>query len=532
LCAKQQVWTVTAATDCGPDATCEVTYVWTDDTAAPVFGACPAAAIDLGLNPAALPTEAMAIAAAGTASDTCDKTLVYGAVGGTVTGTCSKQQVWTVTAVTDCGPDATCTVTYVWTVETATLSVGTGYTIQYPPTYSPYELAGPGNWVTVPISVSNLCGDLAQLVFEITFEEYLVGTLECPSDPRRGTTAGLLYMVGTERWDVTRVQDATDWNDWAWNHGTTVPDNTTADPAFDNETRVQVERGVGVGDGLTASMTKLVVYMDSPTGNAVVNAGSGVFMYLMFRVSDAITSFQQIALTPTMIYATNMAGLEVASTVESGVVYADACNWLLDVDRNGRVDPDTDGVTLYRALKYGHLNEAPCSTVPILPPEYAAAAGRYLLSDADIVTYVKSLALSPGLNVDAKTDGISAAIGGTAVSAARDGVYIYGNLRGFPTYIYPVYMGPLPLTAYTPFVNPATPIGPLAVVQYVTVPIAHTNNTPIEITTINPNIDKLKVLVCPPSYVVSPLPCSWQIPPYPGPTAKTLPLPRTVWSCP
>ena len=40
-CLKSQTWTVTADADCGPDATCSVTYNWTSDTQAPVFSACP-----------------------------------------------------------------------------------------------------------------------------------------------------------------------------------------------------------------------------------------------------------------------------------------------------------------------------------------------------------------------------------------------------------------------------------------------------------------------------------------------------------
>src|SRR5512133_2773883 len=117
-CIKSQTWVVTAATDCGPDATCSVTYTWTDDTEAPVFTACPTAPIDLGCNPTTLPSEAMAIAAAGSVTDNCDATLVMSAVGGTISGTCIKSQTWVVTAATDCGPDATCSVTSTWTDDT------------------------------------------------------------------------------------------------------------------------------------------------------------------------------------------------------------------------------------------------------------------------------------------------------------------------------------------------------------------------------------------------------------------------------
>ncbi|MBW6490324.1 MAG: T9SS type A sorting domain-containing protein [Lentimicrobium sp.] len=60
----------------------------------------------------------MAIAAAGNVTDNCDASLTMSASGGDITGTCVKTQVWTVTAATDCGPDATCSVTYTWTDDT------------------------------------------------------------------------------------------------------------------------------------------------------------------------------------------------------------------------------------------------------------------------------------------------------------------------------------------------------------------------------------------------------------------------------
>jgi hypothetical protein len=521
-CTKQQVWTVTAATDCGPDATCTVTYTWTDDTTAPAFENCPTAVIDLGSNPT-LPTEATAIAAAGTVTDTCDKTLVMTAVGEPITGTCTKQQVWTVTAATDCGPDATCMVTYTWTVETATLSIGTGYTILYPNgnppnpgIVSPYELAGPGNWVTVPISIANPCTDLAQLVFEINFEAYDTASISPCCDET--TDLGLRYMLGTERWDPDRVEPATIWNNMGWQHGTTV------DGTDGTETLVQVEYGVAQDQ---VNYGRVIVYMDSPTGGAVIKSGTkGVFMWVMFRVSDLVASFRTFALTPNVIYATNLQGLEIPTTAEAGAIYADGCNWKLDVDRNGRVDPDTDGVTLYRALKYGHLDDDPspgifgCPVVPIVPPDFAELAGEYLPCDKDIVAGVLAN-LVPSLNVDGKFDGIATAIGGTAVSASRDGTYAYRNLAYFPTQIYPYY---LPPGAYSPFVPPVVPGG-----AGLTVPAAHTNNAGIE-PAINGNIDALKVLHCP-SFQTQALPCggSWFVTLPSG--LKVLPLPQAAWSC-
>jgi hypothetical protein len=529
-----RTWTL--ADNCGNAGANYVQTITVSDTTIPEVDCPPDIAVptDVGACSASVTFEAAA-------TDTCDLApavvyyLNYGLPSQVVITSphVFPLGVTTVTAVaTDACTNVSIPCTFKVTVTaTIRLSVGTGYTIMYPqgnppslaPTYTPYELAGPGNWVTVPISVSNPCGPLAQLVFEVTFPEYYDGSEGCfhSTDGQ-----GLWYMVGTERWDEKRVQNATDWNDWAWTHGTTVPDVTGGStvPLFDNETRVVVERGVGVDPNYpsTNNLSRLIVYMDSPTGDAVVNQGEGVFMYLMFRVSDDIPSFQQFALTPAVIYATDMAGLEVASQVEAGVVYADACNWLLDVDRNGRVDPDTDGVTLYRALKYGHLNSGMCSTVPILPPEYAAAAGEYLLSDAEIVAYVQSLLINYDLNVDNKTDagdvvGIGLAAG---ASASRDGVYIYRNLGGFPTYIYPVYLGPL--FAYTPFVNPNVPAA-----MGLTVPLLHVDNLGIQDSTINPQIDDLKVLDC--GLPAAPtLPASWKVT-LPGPTVKTLPLPQPVW---
>jgi large repetitive protein len=153
-CVKTQIWTVTADADCGPDATCTVTYTWTEDTQAPVFAACPTAPIDLGCNPSQLPTEAIAIAAAGSVSDNCDLNLTMSAVGGTITGGCVKTQIWTVTADADCGPDATCTVTYTWTVVTAPVLAGlpTGGALGCNPTTLPSCDAG--------VTASNECGSV------------------------------------------------------------------------------------------------------------------------------------------------------------------------------------------------------------------------------------------------------------------------------------------------------------------------------------------------------------------------------------
>ncbi|NLF31896.1 MAG: hypothetical protein GX591_13535, partial [Planctomycetes bacterium] len=214
---------------------------------------------------------------------------------------------------------------------------------------------------------------------------------------------------------------------------------------------------------------------------------------------------------------------------------ADACNWLLDVDRNGRVDPDTDGVTLYRALKYGHiLDDMDCTVVPILPPDYAAFAASYLPCDSDIVGYVEEMLGTFDLNVDDSASGdgdnIPAAIGyAKAVSASRDGVYVYRNLSYYYNDIYPRYDTTLP---YSPFVNPSTAAGSTD-----TVPAGHAANADA----VNAQIDLLKIYGCVSVFggkgpVVLPLPgglvlpCWWQVVLPAG--TKVLPLPQAPWACP
>ncbi len=116
-CGYTQTWRATY-TDAGSNTAVpvEVTYTWTADVTDPVFSNCPAGFINLGLDPAGLPDEAMAVGDAGTPSDNCGiKTIT--ASGGAITGDCLRTQIWTVTAVDNCGNDAACQVTYTWTVD-------------------------------------------------------------------------------------------------------------------------------------------------------------------------------------------------------------------------------------------------------------------------------------------------------------------------------------------------------------------------------------------------------------------------------
>jgi hypothetical protein len=441
-------------------------------------------------------------------------------------------------------------------VDRVTLTIGTGYTFMYPTddgdpdtpitSWTPYELAGPGNWVTVPIYASH-CAPLSQLVFEVRFPRCQgdMGPCGCePMYPYSGY-AGLEYMAGTEKWNAYDPVD---------NPGGRV----YANGPFDRPDWVNIEYGVAEDEN--ASWGRVIVYIDSPSGAAVVKEGSGVIMWLMFRVCDSLTtepeSLDTMPLVPDVIYATGTDGLEIGHDEVSGVVYADQCNWLLDVDSNGRVEAETDGVTLYRALKYGHLTEYDnlciCPVVPILPPEYAAAAGEYLPCDYFIVEYVRGLLSLVGLNVDGESDGIPDAIGGSDVSASRDGVYIYRNLAGFPLYIYPTYTPPGP---YSVFVSPSVPDMASRSDVNVTVPAGHTDHTasPATEDAINAQIDLRKVMFCDwmvggkvggktdaasPQLFDVEMPCWWILDLGMNgdvdktPTYKTLPLPQTPWTEP
>jgi hypothetical protein len=263
----------------------------------------------------------------------------------------------------------------------------------------------------------------------------------------------------------------------------------------------------------------------------------------MFRVPEYVTGFSAFQLDAEVIYATGMNGLEVGSLAQPGVIYADGCNWILDIDRNGRVEAHTDGVILYRALKYGDIYDwLGCPLVPIIPPDYAAAAGEYLPCDATIAMNVQyELLPNFDFNVDDKSPGPTKGLGDPDVTASRDGVYVYRNLGAWPNSIYPVYNPPNP---FTPFVNPSTP----AHAGNVTVPAGHTDNLAAE-AAIDGQIDLLKVLYCDwmlqkksggklgvgpaidlPYDPLPDLPCLWILDWYEP--IKTLPLPQDPWTEP
>ncbi|MBK9337405.1 MAG: DUF3494 domain-containing protein [Lewinellaceae bacterium] len=122
-CVQSQIWTVTATDICNNTATCLVTFTWSNsDAAPPAFINCPTGPINLGCDPALLPTAASAILAAGPATDDCGDPVIS-AVGGIITGGCVKSQIWTVTATDICNSAATCVITFTWTSDTQPMIV-------------------------------------------------------------------------------------------------------------------------------------------------------------------------------------------------------------------------------------------------------------------------------------------------------------------------------------------------------------------------------------------------------------------------
>lgn len=119
-CLKTQTFALTATDDDNNTATCEVIYTWTVDSDSPVFSYCPVVDIFIGCNPETMPVEADVLADAGIAVDNCDQEISYSAApeGSPAGEGCWRYQTWTVTAAPECGPDATCDVTYKWTVDT------------------------------------------------------------------------------------------------------------------------------------------------------------------------------------------------------------------------------------------------------------------------------------------------------------------------------------------------------------------------------------------------------------------------------
>jgi hypothetical protein len=116
-CTQTQTWTVTVVDVCNHSATCSVTYTWSTDTEAPVFGSCPTA-VTLPCNH--IPDGGDVAAAIGTVTDNVDETpTVFTTTSApSPLGACSFSQEFVVHASDDCNNENTCTINFYWTIDT------------------------------------------------------------------------------------------------------------------------------------------------------------------------------------------------------------------------------------------------------------------------------------------------------------------------------------------------------------------------------------------------------------------------------
>lgn len=115
-CGPTVVYTVTATDDCGNTGTCVVSFTTNDGSQPPVFENCPTQPIDLGCNPENLPTEGAVAEGAGNVTDD-GEIIAINVTPGEITGGCDKTQIFTVTAIDDCGNQSHCYITYKWKVD-------------------------------------------------------------------------------------------------------------------------------------------------------------------------------------------------------------------------------------------------------------------------------------------------------------------------------------------------------------------------------------------------------------------------------
>ena len=116
-CGPTQIYTVTATDACGNTATCIVSFTTNSGSQPPVFQNCPQNPIDLGCNPENLPTPGAVAEGAGNVTDDGEIVDII-VTAGPITGPdCNKSQIFTVTAIDDCGNQSNCLITYKWKVD-------------------------------------------------------------------------------------------------------------------------------------------------------------------------------------------------------------------------------------------------------------------------------------------------------------------------------------------------------------------------------------------------------------------------------
>jgi hypothetical protein len=139
-CNTSQKFTYWAVDSCGNNVSANVTYWWTNDTAAPQLPPLPPSS-DLGctnITPSCV--------AVGNATDVCNGQVPVQCAAGNITGdACNRTQIFTYWAVDLCGNNASANVTYTWkepqccvTCETACAAESVGV----------HTFTGASNWFT------------------------------------------------------------------------------------------------------------------------------------------------------------------------------------------------------------------------------------------------------------------------------------------------------------------------------------------------------------------------------------------------
>ncbi|MBK8109069.1 MAG: hypothetical protein IPK46_01355 [Saprospiraceae bacterium] len=106
-CNRSKVFTF-SVTACGFTSTCTRTFTW-KIASLPVFDNCTTGLIDLGCNPATLPSCDASV----TATSECGSAIVVCTPGMIPSNGCNREQIFTYVATGECG-SSTCTRTYVW----------------------------------------------------------------------------------------------------------------------------------------------------------------------------------------------------------------------------------------------------------------------------------------------------------------------------------------------------------------------------------------------------------------------------------
>ncbi len=180
-------------------------------------------------------------------------------------------------------------------------------------------------------------------------------------------------------------------------------------------------------DDTVVSESIVWIVIDRADGELAVNGGEGTVVDLLFRLrvgagGTDLGDFEEIALDAELlsgqIVAIDGEGANIALAVVNGTIDVNTLISLLDIDENGRVEFDTDGLIIYRAALYGHLN----GLVPIVPEEFREN-GDCRIADVQVLANVDAYKnVDGGLDVDLVA----------AFETGRDAVYIFRRLRTLP----------------------------------------------------------------------------------------------------